>query len=66
MFEVTAGVLQGADTLALFLFTIIADYVMRETITDHEYLGLTLNKTTARKKYNPENLLTDTDGLFVV
>ena len=33
---------------------------MRETITDHEYLGLTLNKTTARKKYNPENLLTDT------
>ena len=25
-----------------------------------ELLGLTLNKTTARKKYNPENLLTDT------
>ena len=31
-----------------------------ETITDHEYLGLTINKTTARKKYNPDNLLTDT------
>ena len=59
MFEITAGVLQG-DTLAPFLFIIIVDYVMRETITDHEYLGLTLNKTTARKKYNPENLLTDT------
>ena len=58
-FEITAGVLQG-DTLAPFLFIIIVDYVMRETITDHEYLGLTLNKTTAHKKYNPENLLTDT------
>ena len=42
MFEITAGVLQG-DTLAPFLFIIIVDYVMRETITDHEYLGASLS-----------------------
>ena len=58
MFEITVRVLQ-VDTLAHFLFIIIVDYVMRGNITDHEYLGLTLNynKTTSSKQRNPENPL---------
>jgi len=59
MFDITAGVLQG-DTLAPFLFIIIIDYIMRETTIGYEHMGLTLHKTTARKRYHPENFLTDT------
>jgi hypothetical protein len=42
-FKILAGVLQG-DTLAPFLFIIVVDYVMRNTVEGYEDLGLTITE----------------------
>lgn len=49
LFDIICGVLQG-DTLAPYLFTIIIDYVMRQTIGDKaEQLGFTLQQRRSRR-----------------
>ena len=50
-FEITAGVLQE-DTLALFLFVIIVDWIMRNTIEEiGEGVGFSLQQNSTRITY---------------
>ena len=41
LFDIMAGVLQG-DTLAPYLFIIVADYCMKLTLENHPEIGFTL------------------------
>ena len=57
-FQTAAGILQG-DTLAPFLFVIVVDYILRQSIDTHKSKGIDImpNKTNREKnKY-----LTDLD-----
>ena len=58
-FEIPAGVLQG-DTLALYIFTIMIIYAMRQAIgNDALELGFKLDRRR-RRRHNP-NVITDLD-----
>ncbi|CAJ1063034.1 PREDICTED: uncharacterized protein LOC103374843 [Xyrichtys novacula] len=58
-FDILAEVIQG-DTLALFLFIIVLDYVLRKAISGREQqLGFTL--TPRRLRRHPAVVLTDLD-----
>ena len=49
-FQIQAGVMQG-DTLALFLFVIVLDYALHNTINGHEAeLGFTIDPRISRHK----------------
>ena len=59
LFDIQAGVLQG-DTLAPFLFAIVLDYVMRQTIKDDEAkLGFQVKRAQSRR--HPAVIVTDLD-----
>ena len=47
-FEITTGVLQG-DTLALFLFIICIDYILKTSLDNNLELGFTLIERKSRK-----------------
>ena len=57
-FDIVAGVLQG-DTLAPFLFAIVLDYVMRQTLHDKDQIGLKLDRKRSRR--HQPIVITDTD-----
>ena len=51
LFEILAGVLQG-DTLAPYLFSIVLDYAMRQTVDGKkEELGLHIEKRRSRRQH---------------
>ena len=58
LFDIVAGVLQG-DTLALFLFIIALDYVLRISVDKMKELGFTLAKYKSRRY--PAEKITDID-----
>ena len=59
MFDIIAGVLQG-DTLAPFIFAIVVDYIMRQTIGDEaESLGFKIERRRSRR-IGPQ-IITDLD-----
>ena len=50
LFQIQTGVLQG-DTLAPFLFVLIVDYTMRQTIDEHvEQLGFEIAPRTSSRQ----------------
>ena len=57
-FDIVAGVLQG-DTLALYLFIICLDYVLRTSIDKIKENGFKLTKERSRRY--PAQTITDTD-----
>ena len=57
-FDINACVLQG-DTLAPLIFIITLDYVLRISIDENKYLGLTLSKQRSRRY--PVINITDAD-----
>ena len=57
-FKILGGVLQG-DTLALYLFTIVIDYIMRMAIDGKKELGFILNPKRSRRY--PAEVITDLD-----
>ena len=57
-FDIVAGVLQG-DTLALYLFIICLDYVLRTAIDKMKGNGFKLTKERSRKY--PTHTITDAD-----
>ena len=57
-FVTTAGILQG-DTLAPFLFLIIVEYILRQSIDCLDSKGLTIKPTQSRRLKNKH--LTDLD-----
>ena len=57
-FDIIAGVLQG-DALALYIFIICLDYVLRRAIDENKELGLTLTKQKSRRY--PGKKITDAD-----
>ena len=56
-FHIQAGVMQG-DTLAPYLFIIVVDYIMRQSLEGNTY-GFTINKRMSRR--HPEQKLADVD-----
>ena len=56
--DINEGVLQG-DTLASLLFIITLDYVLRTSINENKYLGLTPSKQRSRRY--PAIKITDAD-----
>ena len=59
LFDIQAGVLQG-ETRAPFLFAIVLDYVMRQTIKDDEAkLGFQVKRAQSRR--HPAVIVTDLD-----
>ena len=57
-FEITTSVLQG-DTIALFLFIICLDYVLKSSIDCSSNFGFTLKKR--RSRIHPATYITYTD-----
>ena len=57
-FDIVAGVLQG-DTLALYLFIICLDYVLRTSIDKMKENGFKLTKERSRRY--PSQIITDVD-----
>ena len=57
-FDIVAGVLQG-DTLALYLFIICLDYVLRTSIDKIKENGFELTKKRSRRY--PATTITDAD-----
>ena len=57
-FNVVAGVLQG-DTLALFLFILTLDYILRTSVDKLNSFGFTLEKAKSRRY--PAKKITDAD-----
>ena len=58
-FDIVAGVLQG-DTLAVYLFIICLDYVLRTSIDKIKENGFELTKKRSRRY--PAKIITDTDN----
>ena len=56
--DINADVLQG-DTLAQLLFISTLDYILRTSIDENKYLGLTLSKQRSRR--HPAIKITDAD-----
>ena len=64
-FPTTAGVLQD-DTLASFLFVIVVDYVLRQSVDNIDHYGLLLGRRCGRLSYKHLTDLDYADDLALV